>query len=558
MTPPLPSPQSPALNRAGAAQEGVLFGLLVCFMLSTRALQPPVWIDDAFIHFRNARNFAEGLGLVYNPGERVIGSTSPVFVFLLGLGSRMSGLEVPLLAQGLNACADAVTAGLVIAMLAGFGVPRLFRYAIALAVFAEPLGLVYSAAGMEMSVFLLAALGIVAAVDRGRWLVAGLLLGVLGWIRPEGVTVGVAVLLALAMDRRPDLALRLLGATAAAAIVAAAVLLFAYGTVLPQSLLAKAGSPWFPDWGRQDGWLFFVALARLGALPAFFPKLAAEPVGSDLAVVVGFAVLQLVLMAAGVMRARQARPVAAVALGTFAGMYYLFYALANPMMFEWYYVPWAFLSLLLGGLGLWAAAERALEFAAAHGELRADQLPRWRSGAALLAAGVLVLAQANAARTTGHFAVESGLSRLAFRFADADPFDRLRLYQKAARVMDGWRAVVPDAIVATPEIGVFGWHYGGNVLDPYALVSPKALGVLAPEAQAALAEEVRGYHPVNVYLHERPEFILTAGMFLPYVPEEMKREYREFTRADVPLLRLFMRRDLPDAVQRAILTPAGG
>lgn len=51
--------------------------------------------DDAYITYRYADNFRRGLGLVYNPGEWVLGTTTPLFALLLGgLGLVVSDLEV--------------------------------------------------------------------------------------------------------------------------------------------------------------------------------------------------------------------------------------------------------------------------------------------------------------------------------------------------------------------------------------------------------------------------------------------------------------------------------
>ena len=45
--------------------------------------------DDSYIVFRYAQNFAEGLGMVFNPGQRVEGYTSFLWVFALGGASRL-------------------------------------------------------------------------------------------------------------------------------------------------------------------------------------------------------------------------------------------------------------------------------------------------------------------------------------------------------------------------------------------------------------------------------------------------------------------------------------
>jgi arabinofuranosyltransferase len=49
-----------------------------------------LWLmcDDAYITFRYARSLAEGLGPVYNVGERVEGYTSPLWMLLLAIGMR--------------------------------------------------------------------------------------------------------------------------------------------------------------------------------------------------------------------------------------------------------------------------------------------------------------------------------------------------------------------------------------------------------------------------------------------------------------------------------------
>lgn len=64
-----------------------LFSLAI-FLLLIRVLQfdgPDVVMDDAFISFRYAMNLARGLGPVYNPGERVEGYTSFLWVVLLAI-----------------------------------------------------------------------------------------------------------------------------------------------------------------------------------------------------------------------------------------------------------------------------------------------------------------------------------------------------------------------------------------------------------------------------------------------------------------------------------------
>lgn len=537
---------------AGAALEGLLLAALALFLACTRLLQPEVWIDDAFIHFRNARNFAEGLGLVFNPGERLIGSTSPVFVFLLGGVGRASGIGIPVVAQGLNFVLDAGSAGLCLLMLAHAGVPRFFRYAIVFTVFSEPLGMLYSTAGMEMSLFVFAALAIVASADRGWWWAAGLGLGILGWIRPEGVTLGLALVAAMALAREPAAALKTVGVTAVTAMLIGGVLFLYYGTVLPQSLIAKATATWFPVQEQTDAWLFFRFLARLGPLPAVITGAIHSEEQSAGVLRVIFAALQAGLMILGGVGWFRRRPVAGAALLGFAVLYFAFYAVTNPKLFEWYYVPLGFTATLLAGVGWWIVFERVIRFAVDHGETQARSAPVWAAIAAVGMAFVLMLAHSNVAADSARFVGEGRFERHAFRMLPRSPLDRLNLYAEAGRVMERWREAVPDAVASTPEIGVFAWYYRGRVLDPYALVSPESLEVLRPEGLAVLDEETEDYHPVNVYVLKQPEFVMTSELFLPRVPAALKAAYVEVRPESVPFLRFFVRRDvLPRVMEKA-------
>src|SRR2546427_11263191 len=75
--------------------------------LLARVLTGPHPIDDAYITFRYARNLAEGLGLVYNPGEWVLGTTAPLWAMLLGGGYRLGLTALPWLATIVSARCDA-------------------------------------------------------------------------------------------------------------------------------------------------------------------------------------------------------------------------------------------------------------------------------------------------------------------------------------------------------------------------------------------------------------------------------------------------------------------
>ncbi|NLA34975.1 MAG: hypothetical protein GX868_04710 [Actinobacteria bacterium] len=68
--------------------------------------------DDAFISFRYAKNFANGHGLVFNPGERVEGYTNFLWTMLMVIPEK-AGWSTPLFSQLLSMVAFGVTLWLV-------------------------------------------------------------------------------------------------------------------------------------------------------------------------------------------------------------------------------------------------------------------------------------------------------------------------------------------------------------------------------------------------------------------------------------------------------------
>ena len=73
-----------------------LAAALVIVALAARLLPGPRTIDDAFITFRYARNLLAGSGFTFNPGEAVLGTTTPLYTLLMaGLGALTGGTHAP-------------------------------------------------------------------------------------------------------------------------------------------------------------------------------------------------------------------------------------------------------------------------------------------------------------------------------------------------------------------------------------------------------------------------------------------------------------------------------
>lgn len=223
----------------GMAALVVLFLLLVWPSFDTV-------VDDAWISARYADHLASGQGLVYNQGELVEGYTNLSWTLLLAAG----------LALGLDLQALMVWTGL------GFGLALLFvvlglaahlsprrDWTLLLApglVAVSPYVAMASTNGLETSMWLTALVGacwaVLAAQERGR-VPAGLLLGGLCLIRPEGF--GVVALLGAwdLLRQRQHLARWRTWSLPVAALVAPVAVtawrLHTYGAWLPNTFQAK-------------------------------------------------------------------------------------------------------------------------------------------------------------------------------------------------------------------------------------------------------------------------------------------------------------------------------
>lgn len=168
--------------------------------------------DDAYIAFRYARSWAEGLGPVFNPGERVEGYTSFLWVAILAAGFRL-GLPPEALAPAVG-----TLAGLGVLALAawwglgGRGRGDLVAWLPPAALALHPSFAAWSTGGLETQLFscLLLAGAARFVVERERRLAAeagGSGGGAAGAGAAAGGSWGSALLFALATLTRPEGAL---------------------------------------------------------------------------------------------------------------------------------------------------------------------------------------------------------------------------------------------------------------------------------------------------------------------------------------------------------------
>jgi 3-oxoacyl-[acyl-carrier protein] reductase len=481
-------PASPPSARR--APLGLIIGLLILALSYGEMALPPRPHDDAYITYRYAANVAAGKGLVYNEGERVLGTTTPLYALILAAGAVV-GLPIPWF-SALIEIASTLAIGVCLFLILrrirapGMGVAMVWLYALNRWFFGMALG-------MESQLYAACLMGAFASLAHGRLALAAPLCGAAAWLRPDGAFAFAALFAAMYQmewstwrrDRRFLLAL--VGSVGVLAIW----LLFAtlyYGSPIPHSLSAKAAQHFDP--GRRQ---FADGLAHLFLF------------GPDGARVRPFGVLALAGLAIGLFRRTEIRPVVAW-LAAYVG------AFTMAPEYQWYYAPVVPVATLGAGLGL-------LEFA---------RLARWacRGDAKGVAAFMAVAAFLLLFRD---LAISGGLTLEYWRHPKMRTLDA-----GYADAGDWLRAnSPPGATVSSVEIGALGYRSERRIVDLMGLVSPEALPSVSGRTPAERAAKFLADYHVESHLPPRMNWPAAMGSrFADAYEVAHEIPYRAYLRRD--------------------------
>lgn len=322
-------------------------------------------IDDAPITYRYAENLAAGHGYVYNLGERIQGTSTPLFTLLLA-ALRVVGAPVPASAHYINLLSSIGVVVLVFLTAWRVGGSAVGGAAAAGYLLLTSTFLQFSMTGMETSFYslLIVAAFFALTYDAGR--IAALLAALAFVTRLDGaaVALGVFSFLLLARRRIPWIE---------AAIFLAVALpwyLFAmwyFGSPLPQSMLAKQGH--LQERGTTRFWLFNTLVGRMAVIPSL--PLAFVPVG------------------VGVVFAKQRFRLWLVAPLVWFTAYFAAYTFVGIDFYEWYLYPLLPVMAIFIGCALGAIVGWLMRSIGADTE-SGGAYSRWAIG--LLAAVFLLLA----------------------------------------------------------------------------------------------------------------------------------------------------------------------
>ncbi len=414
----------------------VLLGASGWLLAQIGTIHPWAAVDDAFITYRYANNLRRGLGLVYNPGEAVLGTTAPLYALLLaGVGRLLPGAEMATIGLWISGVAWVAT-GWMAARFLGKPQERVAALAGVLLVLTQPQMLTHL--GMETPLVLLWMLGAAWAWREGHRTWAVVFSAALVLTRLDGALW--VCLLGLEAWRRER---RFPWAEAGATLLLCMPwFLYAwgyYGSILPNSVVAKVGQlQRMPVGNRATPWQWFWTLLT----------------GPGTRIQAG-AMVGLVLAGLGYILVRRRDLWWLVAWGA---LYLTIYQMLRVVNFTWYFLPPLMVANLVAGLGL-------------DGLLRAISRLRFPShrlrSMALFVAGLALLGLPLWARGDAVGEEHARLRR-----------DRVELHPYHAAGQ--WLATHarPQDVTLTIEIGIIGYHAPTRILDAMGLVSPASLPYL--------------------------------------------------------------------------------
>ena len=504
--------------------------LIAVAAVAIRLTSGPHPVDDAFITFRYAANLSTGRGLVYNSGDNVLGTSTPLYTVLLALVALISGnRSFPDLAVWINAIADGFSVYLVFLLCRRFRLPTWAAISACLMFALSPLLIRYSIGGMETSILtavsLLAVYLFLAGQRRAPFHLAGLAV----WLRPDAMALAAALLIAEAWQIR-RVPWRPLLVVAAWIGVEMVLLATAYGDPLPHSVTAKANHVYLvePETNFFQHVYLFSGLTLTGVQGFGARGLVVSPAPAlNLIGMTGFLLL-MGLWAAGIVRLVRENPRALVIpmyLGLFTFAYTML-GLGGGLMAEWYLVPL---------IPYWVIPLTACF--AAMGESRSSAPLRIVGRSLPMVILVLEVSALNWGRNP---ALPVALPLNVWS-------EREDLYQQAAEFLDG--KVTEQDLVAASEIGALGYACDCRILDTVGLVSP------AVQPYYPLPEDqiVGNYAiPTDLILTLGPEYLVTLEVFIRNTllqEEAFRSQYRELWRAPTSAfgsdsLRIFGRVDI--------------
>lgn len=407
--------------------------------------------DDPFITFRYARNLIDGAGFVYNPDQRILSTTTPLFTLILALGGFIWS-DIPRLAVVIGVASLLLGGLFILSLSKSWNCPWIGWAGLVLF---PTFPLVVSTLGSEMPWYLALCLGAYASYFKRQYTVSAGMAALASLARPDGILIPLIL--------GVDYLLRKGGGIPWKSVLLFAGLLFPwllfawvyFGSPVPATLAAK----------QHQGLMAISEPFSMGLLTIISPYRAWP---YYLAAFCGGAGLVYSFLRRREILIFLAWPV----------LYFIAYSLLNVSRYFWYYAPLVPGYLVALGMGLTLIEELVV------GNKISGRLKQLLKYLPIGLGLIFFLAQV------------SFLARM-----DRNPDERYAAYRAAGEWIN--THTLPGDRVGALEVGIIGYFAGRPMIDFAGLLQPDVARILGPQTtyQESALWAVRKYHPNYIVLH---------------------------------------------------------
>ena len=311
----------------------VILSLLLILTISVRIafwLTTNTTLEDALITFKYAENLAQGNGFVYNLGEHVLGSTTPLWIIILAALKSVTNFDIIASSKVLGIVFDCSTIAILYFTLINIS-NRSIAIFFALLFCTNPDIIMICTSGMETSLLLLGmAFGIFGLIWKNSFFGFGLAIALLTRI---DAAIFMGCMLASAIIIEKKWALKEFILILFLALPWFIFSLYYFGNLLPQSLLAKSTVY------HQE--IALSASSFIGMFTPFNDK-------NNLKILLNSTLF--LFLCAGIVQISKKHKTF-IPLIFFFIVYCLIFSVSGILIFRWYLIPPIFISILIVAFG---------------------------------------------------------------------------------------------------------------------------------------------------------------------------------------------------------------
>jgi hypothetical protein len=443
------------INLKSSPGEKFLLGIFVILSVLFLYITFLNWAyDDPFITFRYAKNLVAGYGFVYNPGERILSTTTPLFTLLLS-AIHLVTTDIHFLAI-LIGVVSLIIGGLLLFDLSRSWNSLLVGWTGLLLYTTFPL--LARTLGSETPLYLALCIAVYAFYARKRYELTAVFAGLATLARPDGILVPLILGADYLMHRRGSIPWR--PVVIFSGIVAAWVLFawFYFGSPLPVTLLAKQ---------RQGAML--ISQGFIENFPSILSEYLRWPY-----------VLQSILAIFGLIYALWKKRAWVVFLA-WPILYFLAYSFLGVSGYFWYYAPLVPGFIVATGLGISGIRDLFHSIA--------KERSFWIGQTVNVMTGLLLL-----------ILLISNVRNLYQASRQVD--NRYAIYKASGEWLR--ENTNPEDKVGSLEVGIIGYYSERTMVDFAGLIQPKVAERLDPDStyEDAATWAIETYRPDYIVLQE--------------------------------------------------------